>query len=51
MKENFDFGNPKDDSLGPWPKEEQLPGFRKFAGEFHQVQGILATSGEMAHEY
>jgi len=36
MKENFDFGNPKDASLGFWPNEEQLPGFREFAEEFHQ---------------
>jgi isopenicillin N synthase-like dioxygenase len=37
MKENFDFGNPKDDALGSWPNEEQLPEFRNFAAEFYQV--------------
>ena len=33
MKENFDFG----DSASSWPEEEQLPGFRGFAEDFHQV--------------
>jgi hypothetical protein len=37
MKESFDFGNPKDDALGSWPTEEQLPGFRGFAADFYQV--------------
>jgi isopenicillin N synthase-like dioxygenase len=38
MKENFDFGNPGDDTLGSWPAEAQLPGFRTFAADFYQVQ-------------
>lgn len=37
MKESFDFGNPRDISLGPWPKEEQMPRFRHDATEFYQV--------------
>jgi len=41
MKESFDFGDPRDDLLGSWPKEEQLPGFRDFATDFHQVHPLL----------
>jgi isopenicillin N synthase-like dioxygenase len=37
IKENFDFGNPKDDTLGSWPIEDQLPGFRDVAEKFYQV--------------
>lgn len=37
MKENFDFGDPKVNTVSPWPQEEQLPGFRDFAEDFHQV--------------
>jgi len=37
-KESYSFSNPKDDSLGTWPTEEQLPGFRDFADSFYQVR-------------
>jgi len=37
MKENFDFSNPNSNVLSSWPREEQLPGFRDFATDFHQV--------------
>ena len=41
MKENFDFGNPEDNSLGSWPTKEQLPGFCDFAAVFYQVRNTL----------
>ena len=36
-KENFDFGDPGDVSLGLWPQEHQLPGFRDAAIGFYEV--------------
>jgi hypothetical protein len=41
MKESFDFRTPKDDTVGFWPDKEELPGFRDFAAEFHQVYTCL----------
>lgn len=43
VKENFDFGDPRDNSLGSWPEQGQLPGFREFAEEFHQVCTLSAV--------
>ncbi|KIW25604.1 uncharacterized protein PV07_08770 [Cladophialophora immunda] len=37
VKESFDFRNPKDDTVGFWPNQEELPGFRDFAADFHQL--------------
>ncbi|KAF2752573.1 oxidoreductase [Pseudovirgaria hyperparasitica] len=37
LKENFDFGDPEANNASCWPQEEQLPGFRDFAADFHQV--------------
>jgi isopenicillin N synthase-like dioxygenase len=43
MKENFDFGNQQSSDLDSWPTEEQLPGFREFAGVFYKVRSALQT--------
>jgi isopenicillin N synthase-like dioxygenase len=40
MKENFDFGGPETHITSSWPREEQLPGFRDFAADFHQVGNL-----------
>jgi hypothetical protein len=44
MKESFDFDNPGDKALGSWPKEEQLPEFRDFAADFHQIHTLAHYS-------
>ena len=44
MKENFEFGNTETDTASSWPPEEQLPGFRDFAIDFHQVCGPSVDS-------
>jgi len=36
LKENFDFGDSKVNIVSCWPREDQLPGFRDFAMDFHQ---------------
>jgi len=36
LKENFDFGDSKVNIASYWPREDQLPGFRDFAMDFHQ---------------
>jgi isopenicillin N synthase-like dioxygenase len=41
MKENFDFGDPNDDSINIWPPEAQLPGFRATSTDFHKVRNCV----------
>lgn len=45
MKENFDIGNPEDDTQpNIWPPEELLPRFREFMEAFFEVINILCKS-------